>query len=188
MVGRPSGMTQETDLKTLIARISRLEDLAPAIQRGGSFASQGRNQYLPLASSGVAIGKIDLTSTSALSFQGIVAPNVIDGQFSVSKPSDSSATIYWDGTNSSRVILIRRADGTSTTVTPSNVTITGLTHDVQYQILPYWSPNNACGLGFAAGTVGTPAIAFASTDSDTTVAQARAVQSAAGNEPLGNVS
>src|SRR5262249_36071530 len=67
-------------------------------------------------------------------------------------------------------------------------TITGLTHDVQYQILPYWSPNNACGLGFAAGTVGTPAIAFASTDSDTTVAQARAVQSAAGNEPLGNVS
>lgn len=188
MGGAPSGMRNETDIKTLVARLSRVEDMVPLIQRGGSFAGQGRNQYLPIASGGVQVGKLDLTSTSALSFQGIVAPNVVDGQFTVAKPSDSSATLYWDGTNSSRVIVIRRADGTTTTVTPSNITITGLTHDVQYQVLPYWSPNSACGLGFAPGTVGTPAIAFASTDSDTTVNQARSIQSLAGNEPLGNVS
>lgn len=188
MSGSPSGMNQDTDVRTLVARISRVEDVVPLVQRGGGFASQGRNQYLPIASTGTQVGKIDLTSTNVLSFQGIVAPNVIDGQFTVSKPSDSSATIYWDGTNSSRVIVIRRADGTSSTVPPSNITITGLTHDVQYEALPYWSPNNACGLGFAPGTVGTPQIAFASTTADTTVAQAVAIQSLAGNEPLGTIS
>jgi len=181
-------MSSGADVRTLIARISRVEDVVPLIQRGGGFASQGRNQYLPIASGGIQVGRIDLTSTSVLSFQGIVAPNVIDGQFTVAKPSDSSATLYWDGTNSSRVIVIRRADGTTTTVPPSNITITGLTHDLTYQVLPYWSPNNACGLGFAPGTVGTPAIAFLSTDSDTTFAQGKAIQSLAGNEPLGNVS
>lgn len=188
MSSAPGGMSSQTDIRTLIARLSRVEDIVPLVQRGGGFAAQGRNQYLPVSASGTQIGKLDFTTSSAVNFQGIMSPNVIDGQFAVSKPSDSTATIYWDGTNTSRVFIIRRADGTTTTVPGSSISLTGLTHDVQYQALPYWVPFNACGLGFAPGTVGTPQIAFASTDSDTTFSQGRAIQSLAGNEPLGNIS
>lgn len=187
MNGSASGMGSP-DNNSLIARIARLEDSAPYILRGNSFARQGRSQFSPIDSSGVVDGKINLATSAGISFQGILAPNVIDGQFTVASPSDSTATIYWDGTNSSRVFLIRRADGTSTTIPGNNLTITGLTHDVKYEVLPFWVPFNQCGLGFAPGTVGTPVIAFASTDSDTLVAQGVAAQSLAGREPIGTVS
>jgi hypothetical protein len=190
MSGQP-GMTQQ-DLNNLGARVARIEKITPYLLGGGSLAS---SDFSTIDSAGLINGKLNLTSSSSIDVKGIMSPNVVDGQFSVAKPSDSSAVIYWDGTNSSRVILIRRPDsqgqglnGTSTTVPPSNITITGLTHDLTYQILPYWVPFNACGIGFAPGTVGTPKIAFLSTDSDTTFAQGRAIQSLMGREPLGNVS
>ena len=182
------GSTLSGDPSNLIARVSRLEDVTPFTIRGDAFAGQGRNKFFPLDSTGVLKGKLNLGTASGINFQGILAPNVIDGQFTVASPSDSSATIYWDGTNNSRVPVIRRADGTTSTVPPSNITITGLTFSVQYEALAYWSPFNACGLGFAPGTVGTPLIAFASTDADTLVAQGVAVQSAAGREPIGTIS
>jgi len=182
------GSTLSGDPSNLIARVSRLEDTAPFAIRGNTFAGQGRSKFLPIDSAGVVGGKLNLAVTGAINFKGILAPNVIDGQFTVASPSDSTATLYWDGTNSSRVLVIRRADGTTSTVPPNNITITGLTHDVQYEVLPFWVPFNACGLGFSPGTVGTPLIAFASTDSDTTVAQGIANQSLAGREPLGVIS
>jgi len=182
------GSTLAGDPSNLIARVSRLEDTAPFTIRGNTFAGQGRSKFLPIDSTGILKGKLNLATASGINFKGILAPNVIDGQFTVASPSDSSATIYWDGTNSSRVLVIRRADGTTSTVPPNNITITGLTFSVQYEALAYWSPFNACGLGFAPGTVGTPQIAFASTDSDTLVAQGVANQSLAGREPIGTIS
>lgn len=180
------------DSSNLEARISRIEKVVPYKTGGGKYAPM---TFAPIISSGLTNGKINLSTGAAIDFKGIMSPNVIDGQFTVSSPSDSTATIYWDGTNSSRVILIRRPDsqgqglnGTSTTIPGNNLTITGLTPAVKYQILPFWVPGNACGIGFAPGTAGTPLIAFASTDSDTLVSQARAAQSLAGREPLGNVS
>lgn len=190
MNGQPA-MTQQ-DLGNLAARLARVESVVPQLIGGGSFAP---SDFSTIDSSGVIDGKLNLAVSSGLNVKGILSPNVVDGQFSVAKPSDSSAVIYWDGTNSSRVILIRRPDtqgqglgGTSTTIPGSSITITGLTHDLTYQILPYWSPFNKCGIGFAPGTVGTPQIAFLSTDSDTTFNQGKALQSLMGREPLGNVS
>ncbi len=182
----------QPDSSNLEARLARVESVVPYLVGGGSFAPQ---QFSTIDAAGIIDGKLNLAVSSGINVKGIMSPNIVDGQFSVAKPSDSSATIYWDGTNSSRVIIIRRPDsqgqglnGTSTTVPGSNITITGLTHDLTYQILPYWVPFNSCGIGFAPGTVGTPKIAFLSTDSDTTFAQGRAIQSLMGREPLGNVS
>ena len=180
------------DRSNLEARIARIEKVVPYRTGGGQYAPA---TFAPIISSGLLNGKINLSSGNSIDFKGIMSPNVVDGQFAVACPSDSSAVIYWDGTNTSRVILIRRPDsqgqglnGTSTTVPGNNITITGLTPAVKYQALAYWVPFNACGIGFAPGTVGTPQIAFASTDSDTTVLQGQAAQSLAGREPLGNIS
>lgn len=180
------------DSSNLEARISRIEKVVPYKTGGGKYAPM---TFAPIISSGLTNGKINLSTGAAIDFKGIMSPNVVDGQFAVACPSDSSAVIYWDGTNTSRVIIIRRPDsqgqglnGTSTTVPGNNITITGLTPAVKYQALAYWVPFNACGIGFAPGTAGTPLIAFASTDSDTTVNQGQAAQSLAGREPLGNIS
>lgn len=190
MDGQPRMAGQ--DVKNFAPRIARMEKITPYLLGGGKFAP---SDFSTIDAAGIVDGKLNLAVSAGINFKGILSPNVVDGQFSVAKPNDSSAIIYWDGTNSSRVLIIRRPDskgqglgGTSTTVPGSNITITGLTHDLIYQVLPYWSPFNACGIGFAPGTVGTPQIAFLSTDSDTTFAQGKALQSLAGREPLGNVS
>lgn len=190
MNGQP-GMTTQ-DLSNLGARVARIEKITPYLLGGGNLAP---SDFSVIDSVGVIDGKLNLGNPGGISFKGILSPNVIDGQFAVAKPNDNSAVIYWDGTNTSRVFLVRRPDsqgqglnGTSTTIPGNNITITGLTHDLTYQVLPYWSPFNQCGIGFAPGTVGTPKIAFLSTDTDTIFAQGKAVQSLAGREPLGNVS
>lgn len=182
------GSNLSGDPSNLIARVSRLEDTAPYTIRGNTFAGQGRSKFFPLDSSGLLNGRLNLATSSGINFQGIMAPNVVDGKFTIACPSDSSATIYWDGTNNSRVIVLRRADKNTTTVPPNNITITGLTFSVQYAAYPFWSPFNACGVGWGAGAEGTPQIAIASTDSDTTALQAQAAQSLAGREPLGILS
>lgn len=190
-MNQPPAMGQQPD-SNLAARIARVEKIVPYLTGGGQFAPL---DFGPIISSGLSDGKLNLTTAAGIDVKGIISPNVVDGQFAVAKPNDSSAVIYWDGTNTSRVIIIRRPDsqgqglgGTSTTVPGSSITITGLTHDLQYQALPYWVPFNGCGIGFAPGTVGTPAIAFLSTDSDTTFARGRSFQSMMGHEPLGNIS
>ncbi len=186
-----SGMTPQ-DSANMDARLARVESIVPYLVGGGSFAPA---KFLPIDSAGIVNGKLNLQTAAGIDVKGILSPNVVDGQFSVAKPSDSTATIYWDGTNSSRVIIIRRPDsqgqglgGTSTSIPGSSIGITGLTHDLQYQVLPFWSPSNSCGIGFAPGTVGTPNIAFLSTDSDTVFANGRSIQSLMDREPLGNVS
>ncbi len=186
-----SQMGQQTN-PNLQARLARVERVVPYLTGGGNFAP---SQYMPIDSAGIVDGKLNLATAAGIAVKGIMSPNVVDGQFSVAKPTDSTATIYWDGTNSSRVMIIRRPDpqgqglnGTSTTIPGSSITITGLTHDLTYQALPFWTPFNGCGIGFAPGTVGTPQIAFLSTDTDTIFANGRSIQSLMGREPLGNVS
>lgn len=189
MTGQP-GMTQQ-DLNNLGARVARIEKITPYLKGGGVFAP---SSFSPIDSTGIISGKLNLAVSAGINFKGVMSPNMVAGQFTVSCPSDSSATIFWDGTNLSTVIVIRRPDqipgagATSTSVPGSSITITGLTAAVQYQVFPFWVPFNSCGIGFCAGAHGTPVIAFASTDADNVVAIARSSQSLAGREPLGNIS
>lgn len=186
MNGSP-GMAAADDASSLAARIARVENIVPFQLRGGAYAAQGRNQFIPIDSSGVINGKIDISVASAISFQGAMAPSVIDGVMSVGSSSDSTATIYWDGTNSSRVILIRRSDGTSTTIPGNNLTITGLTPAGVYTAYSYWTPANVCGLGWAQGDSGTPLIAFSSSATSTQLLQAKAAQHLAGREEISSI-
>ena len=183
-MGRPKYTLASDEL--VASRLRRLEASKPYQLRGNTFAAG--SDYLPIKSSAVSGGKIDFTSTDSMHYAGIISPNVIDGQFSFACASDSTCTIYWDGTNSSSVFKIRRADQTVTVVPGSSISLSGLTHDVKYQAYAFWVPFNACGLGFSAGQHGTPQIAIASTDSDTIAKQAEAEASRAGREPLGNIS
>lgn len=181
--GQPALSTSNT--ASLNSRIARVERVVPYKTGGGSFAP---SRFSPLVSDGVVDGKINLGSSAAFKMSGGLSPNVIDGQFSFACPSDSTVTIYWDGTNLSKVILIRRADGTSTTVTPANITVSGLTASVKYQAFASWPISGKHGLGWGPGQHGTPQIAIASTDADTLAAQAQATASQMGREFIGNLS
>ena len=190
MGGQP-GMTQQ-DLDNLGARVARMERITPYLLGGGSLA---RSAFSPIDSAGVVDGKLNLAVGAGINLEGVMSPNIVNGQFTVASPSSTTATIYWDGTNSSRVIKIRRPDlqGTglstiSVTVPQSNITISGLTASTQYQVFPYYSPGNGCGIGFSSGNHGTPQIAFAAADTDASVANGRSTSTILGREPLGNVS
>src|ERR1700756_3432598 len=102
MNGAAAGMGNP-DSGSLAARIARLEESTPYLLRGNAFVP---STFSPIDSSGIVDGKLNLATSSGISFQGILSPNVVDGQFTVASPSDSTATIYWDGTNSSRVFVI----------------------------------------------------------------------------------
>lgn len=174
-----------TDYSNLIARVSRLEDSSPKRIRGNGLAGQGRNGFLPLASAGVtSAGKLNLSATAGIDFSGAMAPAVTDGSFSVASPSSTTATIYWDGTNSSRVFVMRAADQTSQTIPGNNISISGLTASAAYSAYPFWVPVNGCGLGFAPGDTGTPLIAFSSSSTDTAINQAQSLQNLAGREAM----
>ena len=182
---------QQQSQSNLESRIARIENIVPYQLGGGGIAP---TRFSPLDSSGVTDGVLNLGSTGSINFVGSLSPSVIDGLFAVASPSDSTATIYWDGTNTSRVFLIRRADsqgqglaGTSTTIPGSSITISGLTHNVMYSAYAYWSPFNQCGLGWAPGSIGTPAIAHPSTETATQINQAIAQQHLAGREIIGSI-
>lgn len=188
-MGGIPGMSQQ-DLANINARLTRVESVTPYATGAGNFAA---SQWRVIRREGMTEdGRIDLGSSGSLKFSGILSPNIIDGVFSFACASDSTVTIYWDGTNSSRVFLIRNPDlqgvgltGASVTVPPNNMTVTGLTPSATYTAFAYWSPSNKCGLGFSSGNSGTPAIAFNAATTATVLKQAQASQSIVGREPIG---
>lgn len=171
-----------TDYQNLLARLTRLESNAPAVLRTGAVVP---STYTPLLSAGITDGQLDLSTAAGIVFQGSMAPNVIDGQFSVGASSTTTAQIYWDGTNGSRVILIRRADGTVSVIPGSNINVSGLTANTKYTYMAYWAPGNQCGIGFSQGDTGTPEIAFSPSASATLLNQGAVQLTLAGREKLG---
>lgn len=171
----------------IINRIARLEMIAPQILRGNGIAAQSNfNQYSPLIATGVVNGKINIADTSSMTFVGSMGQTVVDGQFAVGAPtSATSSTIYWDGTNTSRVIVLRRADGTNFPIPGSTQIVTGLTVSIQYTYMAYWIPGNLCTIAWAQGDTGTPQIAFSAGISATLFNQGGAVLTQAGHEKLG---
>lgn len=171
----------------IINRIARLEMIAPQVLRGNATAAQTAfNQYSPLSSSGIVGGKINIANTDAITFVGSMGQTVVDGQFSVGAPTAAtSSTIYWDGTNSSRRIVLRRADGTNFPIPGGTIIVTGLTVSLQYTYMAYWIPGNVCTIAWAQGDTGTPQIAFSPGISATLFNQGGATLTQAGHEKLG---
>lgn len=99
-------------------------------------------------------GQID-PSKSGVLCKGVIPPIVSEGF--IYKSTSSSITWYWDGTQGSTTIKIRRADGTNTTLSGSQA-VTGLNPNFTYYFFPYY--DEAAGiLKWVAGDEGSPAIA-----------------------------
>lgn len=180
-------LTGATDPEKMLRRIARLETMAPQILRGNGVAAQNQFfKYGPLITSGLSNGKIDISKTGSITFVGSMGQTVVDGQFSVGAPtSATSSTIYWDGTNSSRQIVLRRADGTNFPIPGSTQIVTGLTAGGAYTYMAYWIPGNVCTIAWAQGTNGTPQIAFDNTASASIFNIGNATLTQAGHEKLG---
>lgn len=147
------------DLNLDAIRLQRLASSVPLLTRNGQFAG---DRYATLSSVSVdalADGLIDLTNPSGLVTIGAIPPSVSDPGFAFTY-TDTTANCYWDGTNSSTVIVIRRTDQTRFTVPGSSIAITGLSASTWYGLLPYWANANRCNIGWVQGTAGTPQIVF----------------------------
>lgn len=145
-------------------RIKRLESGSQRVQanlvRFNRAVPLTTGQYTRMPSDMIRKNGLDLTSSAVIKKGSTPQSGSVSGFAYTS--TDSSITWYWDGTNGSHVIVISRADGSRFTVPTSGspMTISGLAASTTYYFLPYWNVHNLCNIGWVAGTVGTPQIAF----------------------------
>lgn len=168
--GAWKGVTDQLKEKTLMqqaaqpvdgvwrSRLRRLERGQQTLKNGELVTPSG-----PYSS----ISNSVLDSTGGLNFTnlgivptGNIAPNIISGGFAYTC-TETTLTWYWDGTNGSSRMLIRRTNGTRVPIPAGSQLITGLTALTKYYHLPFWnSASNSCTIGWVGGTVGSPAISF----------------------------
>lgn len=109
--------------------------------------------------------QVNLAST-AISLAGSFAPTVTDAGFTY-VPGTDRVTVFYDGTNNSKRIKQRRADGYAETLPGGSLTIQGLTPSAAgaaqgptYGLLCYYTPGS-CQLSWIVGNAGSPQFAFA---------------------------
>jgi hypothetical protein len=146
----------------LRSRVRRLESNAPFLRGGKS--GQNRGSYRPVLSSAVDSGGIIDPTGSGIMTVGSLSPYSNTSGFAATSTSGagagtSSLSIFWDGTNSSSLIIINRADSSQFVVPPGSITISGLDPATTYYFLPFWA-RYGCQIGWVLGTVGSPQIAF----------------------------
>jgi hypothetical protein len=99
-------------------------------------------------------------ASSGIAVAGSFADTIDDAGFT-HVPTQNSTVIYWDGTNQSRRIVRRRADGFKQPLPPGHLAITNLPMGAEgapgptYLLYPYGIPG-ACNIGWVVGDVGTP--------------------------------
>ena len=153
--------TWKVSSNDLTSRVRRLEGAYPKDTHTSPVFSKAKFT-LPSRTAVLPSGQIN--PLSAVQAKGNLSPLVLSGVLGFSA-SSTSITVWWDGTNSSQVISIKRADGTSFTVPKGSQTITGLVASTQYGFSVYWNVNNTAGLSFGPGDIGAPQIAISPTAS-----------------------
>lgn len=157
-------------------RLRRAEKNIPYMRRGTQVTST--SNYRTVASGAISTnGIIDVTSSAVLK-AGSGSPVIAEAGFSYIA-TGTTITWYWDGTNSSRRIILRRADDTKQVVPKGSMVVSGLSNSTTYYFLPFWSVN-AQVLGWVIGTVGSPKIAFTVATSNDAIQQ----QNLQDREPL----
>lgn len=140
-------------------RLQRLAASVPLLVGDGQFAGDRFATLSSVAADAVNNGLIDLSNPSGIITVGAIPPSVNEAGFACTC-TDTTMTWFYDGTNSSHVLVIRRTDGTRQTVPAGSIAITGLTASTWYGFLPFWTNYNQCNVGWVQGTAGTPMIAF----------------------------
>lgn len=166
-------------------RLQRLETGAQRLQNNVIRPTQGK--YARLPSDAIDANNNVSLVTSKIKKLGGVPPTANTSGFAFTQTA-ASITWYWDGTNSSKVLVVHRADNTNFTVPTagSPLTISGLAAATDYYFLPFWNPLNLCNIGWVQGTLGSPQIAFTLADTlDVVNAQQYLIaQQNQTNEPL----
>jgi hypothetical protein len=140
----------------LTSRLRRLEGAYPKNNHTGPVFSKAK-YTLPSSSAVLSTGQIN--PLSAVQAKGNLSPYVLSGNVGFTA-GPNTVTAWWDGTNSSVPIAVRRADGTSFSVPKGSQTINGLTPSTQYGFSIFWNVNGAGGLSFGPGDTGSPRIAL----------------------------
>lgn len=161
------------------ARISRLEAGYPA-------TVYGRQTF---SSSSLAVpGKGSVLQSGAIAPTGIQATGstfafVVQGNFAFTS-TGAAITIHWDGTNGSKLLAIRRADGSNYSILAGSMAIGGLTAGVQYGFSAFVAIAQPQSLSFAAGDAGAPAFAFSPSATPLLVSAASRTQRLTTNERI----
>ena len=137
------------------ARVSRLEAGYPT-SVAGRLTFSNSSLAVPATGSVLASGAIAPTGIQAT---GSTFAFVIQGNLSFTSDG-GSITIYWDGSNGSKLMTIRRADGSNYSITSGSMRVGGLIPGVQYGFSSFVSIAQPQNLSFVQGDSGSPKFAF----------------------------
>lgn len=152
-----SGVYNFDSSSDLTTRVRRLERGEQYLRAGQLVTPSG--SYAGVPTTLLDNGRIDLTSPD-LTTKGSIPPAGVVGNFGFTATT-TSITAYWDGTNGSTKLRIVRTDGSAVQIPTGTMTISGLSANTQYGLLPFWSPFNNCGIGWIKGDSGTDPNKFA---------------------------
>lgn len=162
------------------SRLRRLEGAYPKTNHTGPVFSSSK-YTLPASTAVLSTGQI--SPLSAISAVGNLSPYVLSGNVGFSATS-TSITAYWDGTNGSVPMVVKRADGTNFSVPTGSQVITGLTPSTTYSFSIFWNVNNRSGLSFGPGDSGSPMIAMSPTVPQQIINVALQLQQSFNTEPI----
>jgi hypothetical protein len=172
--------TWKVSSNDVTSRLRRLEGAYPKTNHTSPTFSKAKF-VLPSSTAVLPSGQIN--PISAVQAKGNLSPMVLSGVLGFSSDG-GSITVWWDGTNSSQVISVKRADGTSFTVPKGTQTISGLTASTLYGFSVFWNINNTGGLSFGPGDTGTPKVAISPAAGQAVINQAIQVQQSFDAEPI----
>ena len=161
------------------ARVSRLEAAYPT-SIAGRVTFSPSSLAVPATKSVLSSGAIAPTGIQAT---GSTFAFVVQGNFSFSSDG-TSITIRWDGSNGSKLLAIRRADGSNYSVSSGSMTVGGLTAGTKYGFSPFIAIAQPQNLSFSHGDAGTPEFAFSPSSSADLISSASRTQRLTTNERI----
>ena len=161
------------------ARLSRLEAGYPT-SIAGKVTFSPSTLSVPAAGSVLPSGAIAPTGIRAT---GSTFAFVVQGNFGFTSDG-TSITIHWNGSNGSKLLAIRRADGSNYSVQAGSMTVGGLTAGVQYGFSPFVAISQPQNLSFVQGDTGTPGFAFSPAADATLISSASRTQRLTTNERI----
>ena len=161
------------------ARLSRLEAAYPT-SIAGRVTFSNSTLVVPSTGSVTASGAIAPTGIQAT---GSTFAFVVQGNFAFTSDG-SSITMHWDGTNGSKLLAIRRADGSNYSITAGSMTVGGLTAGVQYGFSSFVAIAQPTMLSFAQGNAGQPQFSFSPAATPEAISEASRIQRLTTNERI----
>lgn len=146
-------------------RMRRLENSAPYTRRSALVTSD--SDFASVSRSALDSDLSISLTNDGIPKLGSLPPSIIAGNFAY-VPTENSITWYWDATNGSNLLVIRRADNTNFTIPTGTLTVSGLTPNAQYYFYPFWSVTGArcSNVSWVIGDIGSPQFAFTTISTD----------------------